>query len=196
MNLKNLSKRNILGIVLIGVGLFLIYFTYFPVAKEEIKYQVRRIENKKEEIAPPNRDFSIVIPKLGAAAPVVAKVDPLNQAEYLAALKKGVAQAKTSALPDEGGNTFIFAHSTDTLYNVGKYNAIFYLIGKLDKGDEIFIYYQNRKYIYQVEEKKVVGAGEIKYLERTWGENTLVLQTCYPPGTTLKRLIVIAKLKI
>jgi len=195
-NFQNLGKKNILGIILIGVGLILIYLIYFPVAKEEIKYQVRRIENKKEEIAPPNKDFSIVIPKLGAAAPVIAKVDPLNQSEYLAALKKGVAQAKTSALPDEGGNTFIFAHSTDTFYNVGKYNAVFYLIGKLDKGDEILIYYQGRKYTYQVEEKKVVGAGEIKYLERTWGENTLVLQTCYPPGTTLKRLIVIAKLKV
>jgi LPXTG-site transpeptidase (sortase) family protein len=196
MNLKNFSKRNILGIALIGIGLFLIYFTYFPVAREEIKYQVRRIENKQEEIIPPNEDFSIVIPKLGAVAPVVAKVDPLNQGKYLAALKEGVAQAKTSALPDEGGNIFIFAHSTDTFYNVGKYNAVFYLIGKLDKGDEIFVYYQNRKYTYQVEEKKVVGAGEIKYLERTWGENTLILQTCYPPGTTLRRLIVIAKLKI
>lgn len=193
-NFQNLSKRNILGITLVGIGLILIYLIYFPVAKEEIKYQVRRIENKKEEITPPNKDFSIVIPKIGAVAPIVANVDPTDPKKYLPALNQGVAHAMGTALPDEKGNTYLFAHSTDAFYNVGKYNAVFYLLGKLQPGDEVDIYYRGNLIKYEVYDKKVVSPDSNRYLGTILpDEKTLTLQTCYPPGTTFKRLVVLAK---
>jgi len=39
----------------------------------------------------------------------------------------------------------------------------------------------------------VVGPQATEYLKHT-NEEILTLQTCYPPGTTLRRLIVFAKL--
>lgn len=82
----------------------------------------------------------------------------------------------------------------DAFYNVGRYNAVFFLLGKLENGDEIDIFYNNERYKYQVINKKVVNPEAVaEYLRENSGQQTLTLQTCYPPGTTLRRLIVVAK---
>lgn len=189
---------DVAGEVLIIFSFLILFFTYGPVAKEEVVYQARQALAKKaeaKEIEPPNYEFSIVIPKLSVAAPVFASVNPFDEKEYLPVLQKGVAHAKGSALPGRFGNTYLFAHSTDAFYNVGKYNAVFYLLGKLEKGDKIYIYYNNQKYTYEVTDKKVVSPKEVSYLARSGRGNTLTLQTCYPPGTTLKRLVVLAEME-
>jgi len=180
--------------LLIFLSLLLLIFIFWPVTKEEIRYQVNKTITKEENLTPPNKDFSIVIPKLGAVAPIIKNVDPYNKNVFLPALKKGVAHAKGTSFPNENGNVYLFAHSTDAFYNVGTYNAVFYLIGKLEKNDEIKIYFNNIEYSYRVTEKKVVNANDSHYLIQKTNEEILTLQTCYPPGTTLKRLVVIAKL--
>lgn len=188
------SKRvNQLGNVLIFLGVALLVFIFAPVAKEEVTYQTRQILNSEPDLTPPNKDFAIVIPKIAAIAPIIANVDSQNKNAYLSALHRGVAHAKGSSYPGEEGNVYLFAHSTDTFYNVGRYNAVFYLIGKLEIGDEIKIYYKGEEIKYEVSEKKVVSADQVKYLGKIDDENTLTLQTCYPPGTDWKRLIVVAK---
>jgi len=141
---------NLAGEVLIVFAFLILFFTYGPAAKEEVGYQLRQhpafslSAPSQKEPTPPNTSFSIVIPKLDVAAPVFADVNPFDPNEFLPILKKGVAHAKGSALPGHFGNTYIFAHSTDAFYNVGQYNAVFYLLGKLTDGDEIYIYYNNQ----------------------------------------------------
>jgi sortase A len=195
---------NLLGNILILLSVVFLFFTFGPAASEEVKYQTRQVLNikygvdvepqaKVKNLTPPNKTFSIVIPKIGAVAPVVANVDPSDPEEYLPALKRGVAHAAGTSFPGNFGNTYIFAHSTDAFYNVGAYNAVFYLLGKLESGDKIYLYYKGEEYIYQVSDKKIVGPDEVKYLGKQGDGNTLTLQTCYPPGTTLKRLVVVAK---
>lgn len=181
------------------MSLVILFLTFGPVIKEETRYQIDSALGIKQNLNPPNTDFSIVIPKIAAVAPIVDKVDPFNPGNYLPALRKGVAHAKGTAYPKENGNVYLFAHSTDAFYNVGRYNAVFYLIGKLEKGDEVDVFYKGDKIKYEVYDKKVVGAGDIKYLGKigdglsAQAEKTLTLQTCYPPGTTLERLIVLAR---
>src|SRR3989344_2296122 len=183
---------NFLGNLLILVSLTLLFFTFGPAFKEEVKYQTTNILDINRSLDPPNTDFSIVIPKISAIAPVFVDTDPYEPTKYLPILKKGVAHAQGTSYPGESGNTYLFAHSTDSFYNVGKYNAVFYLLGKLNKDDEIFVYYKGEKIKYLVDSVKVVEPEDIKYLGTISDGNTLTLQTCYPPGTTLKRLIVVA----
>ena len=198
----------IFATALIGLALTAILFIFGPVIKQELSYSFNRMSGVQysidnidvwsfqRPINAPNINFSIIIPKLNAASAIVENVDPLNQDEYLNALKKGVAHARGSAFPGSVGNVFLFAHSTDTLINVGRYNAIFFLIGHLTEGDEVDIYYKGRLYKYIVYDKKVVEPTDVEYLGTlTEGEKTLTLQTCYPPGTTFKRLVILAKLK-
>jgi len=198
----------IFATALIGLALTVILFIFGPVIKQELSYSFNRMSGVEysidnidvwsfqRPINAPNINFSIIIPKLNAVSAIVENVDPLNQDEYLNALKKGVAHARGSAFPGSVGNVFLFAHSTDTLINVGRYNAIFFLIGHLTEGDEVDIYYKGRLYKYIVYDKKVVEPTDAEYLGTlTEGEKTLTLQTCYPPGTTFKRLVILAKLK-
>lgn len=194
----------VVSAVLIFVGIAIPLLIFFPVIREEMRYAFNQsahihysLDIQEEgtfdkPLRVPNTDFSIAIPKIGAVAPVIKNVDPENKNIYLKALRNGVAHARGTALPGENGNVYIFAHSTDAFYNVGQYNAVFYLLGKLVKGDEVFIYYKDHKMKYIVDQVKVVSPSNIQYLAGNTGKNTLTLQTCYPPGTTIDRLIVIA----
>lgn len=149
--------------------------------------------NKVEVISPISAQFGIVIPKIGANAPILPNVDPGNNEEYLSALKKGVAHAAGTVFPGVSGNIYLFAHSTDAFWNVGRYNAIFYLIKELENGDEIDVFFMGIRHVYRVVNKVVVDPSDVSYLMRTLPYEQLTLQTCWPPGTTWKRLIVIAR---
>lgn len=145
-----------------------------------------------EVLVPEDPEFSIVIPKIGANAKVLPGIDVSNEGAYLEALQKGVAHAGGTAFPGEGGHIFMFAHSTDYFWNVGSYNAVFYLLHKLNKDDEINVFYKGQRYVYRIVEKAVVDPSQVEYLTRKTDREFLTLQTCWPPGTTLKRLLVFA----
>lgn len=184
----------------------MILMIFGPVLKQETQYWSDRIsgtkysltvdpnfpETRLKQILPVDENFGIVIPKINANARIFANIDPFGPQEFLPILKKGVAHALGTGFPGEGKNIYLFAHSTDAFYQVGNYNAVFYLIGKLEEGDEIDLYYQDNLYQYKVFEKMVVSPEAIEYLKPE-SEEILTLQTCYPPGTTLKRLVVRAK---
>ncbi len=189
---------NYVWLLPLGIGLFLLSLVYWPIINEEIRYRNLEDQRGKElsvpkTITPVSEEFGLVIPKLELNVKVFANVNANDPQEYLPILTKGVAHARGSALPNEKGNVFIFGHSSDTPLNVNRYNAVFYLISKLEKNDEIIVYYKSLKYTYRVTEKKTIGPDKVaETLENLTGE-TLTLQTCYPPGTTLYRLLVFAK---
>lgn len=152
---------------------------------------------KKEQLlVPRDTRFSLLIPKIGASERVFENVDPSNEDEYKSVLTQGIAHAKGSAFPGYGGNTYIFAHSADSFWDVGRYNAVFYLLKELQPGDDIVVFFLNKRHNYVVTETKVVDADNLDYLKSDIGQGeVLTLQTCWPPGTTWKRLLVLAKPK-
>ncbi len=189
----------------------LIYFVNVKIQKKYIvseirnsKFEIRNEEKSKgllakafniksvEILTPVDPDFSIVIPKIGANAKVQPNIDASDEKIYLDALNKGVAHTLGTAYPGEGGHIFLFAHSTDYFWNVGSYNAIFYLLYKLGKGDEVNLFYQGQRYVYRVIGSEVVDPSQVQYLTRKTNQEFLTLQTCWPPGTTLKRLLIFA----
>lgn len=181
--------------VLAGVGIFL--FTFGPVIKEEVRYNFTSPEVKAAKgIIPVDSNFGIIIPKIGANSKVVGNVDPFNEREYNQALAKGIAHAMGTAYPGQSGNGFFFAHSAGNFYEANQFNAIFYLLTKLEKGDSVELYYKGDKFNYTVTETKIVNADAVAYLksDNTSSEKTITLMTCWPPGTSLQRFIVTAKL--
>lgn len=154
------------------------------------------ILNKTPEIrplSPVDSDFGIIIPKIAANARVIPDVDAGNYEIYMSALKKGVAHALGTKFPGEGGNVYLFAHSTDNFWNVGRYNAVFYLLKELETGDEVDVFYKGVRYIYIVDKKEIIEPSDLEILTQPSKDEQLTLQTCWPPGTTIKRLVVIAK---
>jgi LPXTG-site transpeptidase (sortase) family protein len=140
--------------------------------------------------------FDILIPKIGANAKISPNVDPSNPDIFLPILKENVAHASGTFFPGQKGNIYLFAHSTDNFWDVGRYNAIFYLLKDLRKGDSVIIYFQNVRHDYVVSGTKIVSPSDISYMARPQtGKELLILQTCWPPGTTWQRLLVFAKPK-
>jgi LPXTG-site transpeptidase (sortase) family protein len=126
----------------------------------------------------------ITIPKIHAQAPIVSNVDPWKETEYQDALKHGVAQAK--------GTNFYFAHSSGNPLDQAKYNTIFLRLGELNKGDTIIIQKDGKTQEYVVQDKKEIWPTDVSYLKHP-PSNEIVLQTCTPIGTSLKRLLIFAK---
>ena len=124
---------------------------------------------------------------------LVANVDWKDAAVYQRALTQGVAHATGTAYPGQMGNIFVFAHSGIDFYEAVRYNAVFYLLNKLEPGDEITLIYQQRKFLYRVTEQKTVAPEAIGYLMGDPAKETLTLMTCWPAGTTLRRLVVVAE---
>ena len=150
---------------------------------------------KQQIIIPKDTQFSIVIPKIAANANVIPNVDPTNEDEFLEALSHGIAHARGTVFPGQKGNIYVFAHSTDNWWNVGRYNAIFYLLKDLAPRDKVIVYFQDVRYNYTVTETEIVDPTDVSYLvnAQTAADETLIMQTCWPPGTTWKRLLVFAK---
>jgi len=146
------------------------------------------------EITPIDTNFGIVIPKIGVNAKIIPGVNPLKEADYSEALQKGVAHASTSFFPDEEGVVYLFSHSTNYEWFIKDLNAIFYLLKNLEAGDLIVVSYKGSLYTYRLTEKRVVKPSEISYLQPISGERKLILQTCYPPGSTAERLLIFADL--
>ena len=164
------------------------------VTDEYLNTEAEGVVQLQEEVANLNLnlDFSLYIPKINARANIVANVDTANEEEYRKALKEGVAHAKGTFFPGQEKTVYLFAHSTDSPLNFLTYNAVFYQLAQLESGDTIMVYFANKKYNYTVSDKKVVSADEVSWLVRDFGGEKLILQTCTPPGTTLKRLLVFA----
>jgi sortase A len=210
---KFLSWIRKAGVALVVVSVFVLVFTFFPVIKEEAKYQFlpkrdnalvvtkeeaeKKFENSiqiaSDVIYPVDEEFGIVIPKISANAPVVPDVNWQDSSVYQRALTRGVAHASGTALPGEAGNVFIFSHSGVDFYEANRYNALFYLLNKLTPGDEVYLFYKKQKFVYKVMTQKTVAPENVEYLTGDKTKKTLTLMTCWPAGTTLSRLIVIAE---
>lgn len=137
--------------------------------------------------------FSLEIPKIEAKAQVTANVNSGDKKEYQSALKQGVAHAAGTYLPGMGGSVTLFAHSTDIEANVSWYNAVFYRLDELVKGDEIIVWFLGEKKLYRVTGSKILPPNNVEAFKAEKNGEKLYLVTCTPRGTTKNRLIVEAE---
>ncbi|MFH0863512.1 MAG: sortase [Candidatus Gottesmanbacteria bacterium] len=210
-NRRRITLRRFL-LILFAVNLIFslwgFMFLFWPVIIEELRYHLVISRKPVVTVAdsvnlpsnymwdPVNSDFSIIIPKIDARAAIIPNVDAGDESIYGEALKKGVAQAKGTCFPGMNCRMYLFAHSTSSAIFVAQYNAVFYLLRELELGDQIVIYYQNKRILYEVNDKKIVNAQDVDYINNPGINEELILQTCDPPGTTINRLLVFAKPKI
>jgi LPXTG-site transpeptidase (sortase) family protein len=141
-----------------------------------------------------SKGFFLSIPKIHAYSVVLPNVDPGNEDVYTQALKQGIAHAKGTALPGEKGTVFLFAHSSGAPWEITHENTLFLRLPELVRNDMVLLDYKGKRYKYIVIDKKEVWPQDVQYLKYT-KNNVLILQTCTPLGTSLKRLLVFAQLQ-
>lgn len=142
----------------------------------------------------------IVIPKIGKNIPLldikqqtVSGHDELNNI-FMKELENGVIRYPGSAKPGQNGNAFIFWHSSNFPWLPWDYNDVFALLDNLEQGDEVIVYYNQKKYIYKITTKEVIKPGDTSVLKRDQLTPELSIMTCWPIGTTLNRLVVHSEL--
>ncbi len=100
----------------------------------------------------------------------------------------------TTALPGHNGNAAFFGHSSNNLFNKGKYKFAFVLLHQMVPGDTFYLTYEGKVYAYQVFDKKVVPPNQLDVLDPVEGQQATAAHiTCDPPGTSINRLVVWGK---
>jgi sortase A len=133
---------------------------------------IRRQPLKGDSIA------RIEIPAIGVDEYVVEGTD-------LESLRKGPGHYPETPLPGERGTSAIAGHRTT-------YGAPFRHIDELDRGDPIIIDMPDGRFIYRVEESKIVDDQDLSVLEPV-GYRRLMLSACHPLYSAAQRIIVYAR---
>ena len=109
-------------------------------------------------------------------------------------LEDGVVHYPTTARPGELGNAAFFGHSSNNIFNKGKYKFAFVLLHTLVEGDTFYLTYNKKVYVYKVISKTVVEPNQVGVLGPVPDQTaTATLITCDPPGTSLRRMVVVGK---
>lgn len=153
------------------------------------------IEEGVIKIKPVDTKFGLVIEKLNLNAPIIKDVPVVNEKDYLEALKNGIAHASFSGYPNQdNSNVYLFAHSSYNFWELGKYSSVFNQLHKLNIKDQINLFYEGKRYVYEVDNKLLINDFKVDETIYEGFGPSLTLQTCYPAGTTLNRLVIRASL--
>jgi len=185
---------------LIALPLIIILYVVSPLVIGEIRYhlvvekQPEVVRSKFSYILSPNdNEMELIVPKIAVRTKVLTNIDPNKENEYDEILSNKAAHALGSSFPGEKGLIYLFGHSTNSIFNKDFFNPVFYSVKNLEAGDQIALLYKGKVYVYKVDEKMVVNPDDFTAIKAGQDEEKLVLQTCWPPGTSWKRLLIIAR---
>lgn len=204
-NLKRLLKFFIIFFIIIffvfnwkSVSLFsnykVLWHNFSNLFKNE---EIRTPEIEAVVEIPIEKNNTIEIPKINVSAPIVISNDKKTSAELKKLLDSGVLLYPDYPKPGENGTSIILGHSAPPGWPNIKYENIFSSLENLQTGDEIIVYFNNKKYVFTVFDKKIIlpeqeGSTISQYNKKD--ESDLVLITCWPSGKDYKRLLIMSKL--
>lgn len=199
-----------------GVLIFLISFIFLNSGALYLRWVVFETNNKitYDEPAPKkiswpstfNQPFSspdsiradynasadaIIISKLGIRAPLLW-ASGTTQKQLNESLNQGVILYPGSALPGQDGEVVLAGHSSVFPWVKTQYGQVFTLLDKLQAGDTVAIIYGFRQYDYQIIGQEVLNPNQVKVSDTD--RPVLKITTCWPVGTSAKRLVVYGEL--
>lgn len=136
----------------------------------------------------------VIIPKINVEIPVDYAVNTTNENVIENDLEQGVIHYPQTAVPGQIGNAAFFGHSSNNIFNPGKYKFAFVLLHTLVKGDTFYLTYNHTVYIYKVISTAIVSPSAVYVLGSVPNQlATATLITCDPPGTSINRLVVVGQ---
>jgi len=142
----------------------------------------------------PTPNPEVIIPKINVEIPVDYSETSTNENAIENDLQSGVVHYPTTVMPGQQGNTAFFGHSSNNIFNKGKYKFAFVLLHTLVPGDTFYLTYNDTAYVYKVISRSIVDPSDVGVLGPVAGQTaTATLITCDPPGTSLHRLIVVGQ---
>lgn len=113
-------------------------------------------------------------------------------------LKKGVVHYPGTAMPGQMGTSYISGHSSGYLWDKSPYKEVFAILGNVTDGTSFTITAtlnngQEVRYDYVVTGRGEFAANDQAQFVNT-GDSIVALSTCWPVGTTARRLVLFGKL--
>ena len=113
-------------------------------------------------------------------------------------LKKGVVHYPGTVLPGQVGTSYISGHSSGYLWDKSPYKQIFAILGQVKDGTSFSITVTQRdgkvvRHNYVVTHRGEFAANDQAQFVNT-ADSVVALSTCWPVGTTAKRLVLFGKL--
>jgi len=140
----------------------------------------------------------IGIKKINVEVPMIWS-QSADEKAMLKDLESGVNHYPKSAAPGQNGNAVISGHSSNYFWIKGDYNYIFKDLNNLEPGDVITATTIQKNgriitYNYKISDKFVTSPDDERIFEEIDELPTITLSTCWPLGTTFRRLIVKAEM--
>lgn len=147
---------------------------------EHLRPLVQSLANVPVPTPGPEQAIRIQIPAIQVDAPIV-------QGDGWEQLKKGVGQHAGTANPGEKGNTVLAAHNDI-------FGEIFRDLDRLQPGDQVVLFTNQRSYTYLIVDTQVVEPTEVEVMSAT-SQPSVTLISCYPYLVDDQRIVVKARLQ-
>ena len=138
----------------------------------------------------------LVIPKINVDAPIVYGTNSADNKAVDDALRTGVVHypiANAASSPGQNGATVILGHSSNDVFDNGGFKFIFVQLNRMEIGDTFFINHEGTRYTYSITKKEIIDPRDVGKVTGDPTKPSVILITCDPPGTALKRLLVFAE---
>ncbi len=201
---KKSSRRRKLTPILMGVSvaLVILFLQYNRLIFAPIAAYVSPGESPAGEITAVDptvtltkvsAENKLIIPKLNVDVPLNFGVD-IN--DVMAAMNHGVVHYRingASAYPGEIGNFVVMGHSAGDVYSSNQYKFIFSGLERLEVGDIMYVHYNSVRYTYKMVGREIILPTEVSKLVIETDKPMMTLVTCWPLGTSQKRLLISAE---
>jgi sortase A len=187
--------NNILLALIIVVNTYLIAIPFLPQLLFHVNQaqgRERQLEAKlqtprpvgKSDNTPVGSANQLIVPSMLLNEPIV------EGANMYRALDRGIWRWPGGSTPDKGGNTVLVGHR----FTYTKPKGVFYFLNKVAAGDHVGVVWNDRTYVYRVQDVAVVKPDNTTILAATQ-ESTLTMYTCTPLWLPKDRLVVTARLE-
>lgn len=179
--------NNALTVIIVAFALYIIATPYLPQMAWWATHEAPLISRSTTFTAPASNavfpsEPTIIIPRLGL-------YETIHEGPDESTLNQGIWRRPQTSTPDKRSNT-VFAAHRHTISGPGA----FYHLDKIQLGDNIYVYWQSKRYHYIVRKIFVVPPTQIE-VESPTRDNRLTLYTCTPLWSFKDRLVVQAVLK-
>lgn len=199
-----LNKKHHFQSLLFGLGvgsivIFIFMFGFFNERFIAPFIQPSRLASSSPIIIDPSTnnkvgpENKVIIPKINVEVPVVYDVPGISEKDMQSALERGVVHYPQSPVPGQNGNVVVVGHSSNNIFNNGKYKFAFVMLNKLQEGDIFMLNYNGQRYTYKIYSKKIVKPTDVEVLGPADKTATATLITCDPPGTAVNRLVILGE---
>ena len=135
-------------------------------------------------------EYTITIPRLNIVNLGVSFADLYDEKKALASLKNGLGHYLSP--PGSGKKMVLFGHSSGYSWDNSQYKEVLSQVNQLKDGDIIYINYQEKGYVYKVNNYEILPANNLNGILQNYGYEELALYTCWPPNSVSHRYVIYA----